>query len=324
MSLLYLSSQFMACKSDELYLKGSSKLKSTEPDLQALSPSIIQNDFGTKSIALISTRYKSLDHFKEQVSIQYLTVAQPSDTFVQNKSAVKLEYMSNGELITKILTSGLDQGELIDVQKKPLMSKLSFIIQHPYAVRQRKELEKMHILSRRKADLFGSKDVAFYDLAVTIFRHINNPEIAYQTPRDSSEKGYLNTFNHITAQSIITSFFSGQLAEIIGDMHERYFMPELTTGLFKDSQLNDSINNPVDNYVDLLNNMIGQKIGSKLKIKYQLNENTLCTPSLLTAYLNDLQSYYMWALGIGLEPFRNSDPVVIKFSNKINKLLSSL
>lgn len=323
-SLLILYTHFIACKSDELYMKSSSEIKKNEPDQQKQSSPPALNNFGTKSIALIATRFKNLNHFKERVTILYSNSIPGRDTSDQSSSSVTLKYISNDEILIKTLTSGLDQGELVDIQKKDLKSKSSFVIEHPYAVRQRKVLEKMHILSRRRADLFGSKDVAFYDLAETTFRHINTPDLAYHTARDSSEKGFLNTFNHITAQAIITSFFSEQLAEIIGDMHERFFMPELTTGLFKENQLNDTINNPVDNYVDLLNNVIGQKLGMQLKLKYKLNENTSCSPELLSSYLNDLQSYYMWALGIGLEPFRASDPVVIKFSKKINVLLSKL
>lgn len=281
-------------------------------------------DFGVKTKALLSTRFQNLNHFKERVSIQYADTYLQQDSSLKRPSAVTLKYVSNGETITRTMTSGLNQGELVNIQKQDYFSKAKFIFRHPSAVRQRNELEKMHILSRRRADIFGSKDVAFYDLAETSFRHIYTPELAYHSAKDSSEKGYINTFNHVTAQAIITSFFSEELADLIGDMHERLYMPELTTGLFKESQLNDSINNPVDNYVDIINNEIGQKLGIKLKCKYGLDEKTICSPALLTAYLNDLQSYYMWALEIGLEPFQETDPVVVKFAKKINALLETL
>lgn len=281
-------------------------------------------DFGVKSKALLSTRFNNMEHFKESVLLKYSETFSPKDTLISKPSAVTLTYSSNGETIIRTLTSGLNQGELVNIQKQDNSTKALFILKHAKAVRLRKELEKMHILSRRRADIFGSKDVAFYDLAETSFRHIYTPELAYQTARDSSEKGFINTFNHVTAQAIITSFFSEELADMIGDMHERFFMPELTTGVFKESQLNDSINNPVDNYVDIINNEIGQKIGINLKCKYKLDEKTVCTPALLTAYLNDLQSYYMWALEIGMEPFRETDAVVVKFSKKINALLDTL
>ncbi|MBK6701422.1 MAG: hypothetical protein IPG55_16360 [Saprospiraceae bacterium] len=98
-------------------------------------------------------------------------------------------------------------------------------------------------------------------------------------------------------------------------------MPEITSGRFTERQLKDSINSPEDNYVDIINNEIGQKIGLALKEKYQFNSKTACNPILLTAFLNDIQRYYIYALEIGLDDFRPSDVDVIKFSNKINTML---
>lgn len=109
-------------------------------------------------------------------------------------------------------------------------------------------------------------------MAEASVRHINTPNLAFLSVQDSLEKGYLNTFNHVTAQAIISSFFSEDLADLIGDLHERFYLPELTTGNFKESQLTDSINNPTDNYVDIINNEIGQKIGKALKDNYKINE----------------------------------------------------
>lgn len=308
--LFALTACLFSCINNPLNLKSSLK-NHTDP-------------FGTKCKALLSTRFQNLDHFKEIVSIQYSDTLAHQDTILNHSSSVTLSYTSNGEKITRTLNSGLNQGDLTTIQKQNFLTKMQFVIEHSYAVRHRKELEKMNILSRRRSDIFGSKDVAFYDLAESTFRHINTPYFAYHTAKDSSEKGYINTFNHITAQAIISSFFSEDLADLIGDLHERHSMPELTTGLFKESQLNDSINNPIDNYVDIINNEIGQKLGHKLKDKYHLNEKSICTPQLLTAYLNDLQSYYMWSFGIGMDPFRVNDALVIKLSKKINALLETI
>ncbi len=276
-------------------------------------------DFGVKSAALLTTRFKSLVHFKKVVSVSYDTVDCNLDTNCY--SAVHLSYLSNGERISRTMTSGINQGDLIRIQSEGYGNKLKFLIANPYAMRERKALEMAYILSRRRADIFGSKDVAFYDLAETSLRHINTPQLAFLSVQDSLEKGYLNTFNHITAQALITSFFSEELADLIGELHERYYMPQLTTGKFSEAQLKDTINNPVDNYVDIINNEIGQKIGNALKKKYQIRANTICTPELLAAYLNDVQCYYSWALGIGMDHFRATDAVITKLSKKINALL---
>ncbi|MBK8955004.1 MAG: hypothetical protein IPM34_05535 [Saprospiraceae bacterium] len=272
--------------------------------------------------ALISTRFKDLEHFKTAVNIIYNHKSNPGENSASLPS-VLLNYKSNGETIEVQLESGVTQGDLTQLQKSNKLQQFKFAWFHPAEVRQRKDLEKVHMLSRRRADVFGSKDVAFYDLAEASVSHIHTPELAYLSARDSSEKGFLNTFNHVTAQALITSFFSKDLADLIGDLHERYYMPELLTGQFNEKQLQDTINNPTDNYVDLINNEIGQRLGLQLKEKYKLSQTKKCTPALLASYLNDLQSYYMWALEIGMSPFKATDEKLIKFSNKMNRLLEN-
>ena len=276
---------------------------------------------GVKSKALLSTRFKNLDHLKTIVSITYDQDYSKMDSNACRNSIVHLSYVSNGETIIRTMTSGISQKDLSNLLTSDYLTQSSFAFSNPITLRQRRELEKVNNLSRRKSYMFGPGDVAFYDLAEASFRHINTPNLAFRNARDSTEKGYINTFNHITAQAIMTSFFSEELADFIADLHERYNMPELTSGRFRENQLVDSIDNPMDNYVDIINNEIGQKIGIKLIEKYKLNERTECTPVLLAAYLNDIQSYYTWALEIGLDNFRPTDEVVKKFSNKMNKLL---
>lgn len=282
-----------------------------------------KQSFGVKSKALLTTRFQNLDHFKSVVSVTYDKDYENLDSTECDPSVVHLSYSSNGETISRTMTSGLKQDQLLSIQKSGFSDKCGFVFANNYAVRERRGLEIVYILSRRRDDLYGSRDVAFYDLAEIASRHINTPELAYQSARDSLEKGYLNTFNHITAQAIITSFFSEGLADLIADLHERNSMPELTTGNFSQSMLKDTINNPTDNYVDIINNEIGQKIGKALKSKYGLNEESKCSPELLAAYLNDLQSYFMWAMEIGMDPFRSTDEVVIRFSDKMNSLLQN-
>lgn len=279
---------------------------------------------GVRVRPLITTRFRDLDHFKERVSLHYEADPALQDRRFQGPSAVTLRYEDRGIPIVRRLASGTNQGDLTRVQDTDWISKALFVFNNPYAVRKRKELEVVSLLSRRRADIFGSKDVAFYDLAESSFRNINTPTLAFFTVRDSSEKGFINTFNHVTAQAIITSFFSEDLADLVGDLHERLYMPELTTGRFTGRQLADTINNPLDNYVDIINNEIGQMLGLDLKKRYRLKNSPMCTPALLTAYLNDLQSYYMETLQIGLDPYRPSDEVVVKFSKKLNALLASL
>jgi hypothetical protein len=147
--------------------------------------------------------------------------------------------------------------------------------------------------------------------------HINTPDQAFVFPRDSSEKGYLNTFNHVTAQAFLTSLYSEELADFVADVHERKTMPELISGAFRPEQLTDPNTNAVDNYVDIVNNEWGQELGKVLRKKYGLHAGTHWTPELLREYLNDIQHYYSWGLKIGFEPFRAQDTVVVRFVEKL-------
>ena len=52
-----------------------------------------------------------------------------------------------------------------------------------------------------------------------------------------------------------------------------------------------------------------------------IDRETHWTPELLANYLNDIQTYYSWAYGIGFSPFRPSDEVVVKFSRKLNMVM---
>ena len=142
----------------------------------------------------------------------------------------------------------------------------------------------------------------------------------YLTERDSSEKGYLNTFNHITAQAFITSIYSKEMADFVADVHERKNMPELIYGNFTSDQLLNLDNNPVDNYVDLINNELGQTLGDLLRKKYNITYETEWTAELLVNYLNDIQLYYSRSFGIGMEPFRSQDEVVSKIIKKLIKV----
>lgn len=272
--------------------------------------------------ALLATRFQSLDEFKNVVQIEYLGDTTQVDTSGKGANIVRLKHCSRGIAVTSILNSGVSQGDIMKVKKAGIWAKIGLVRKAPYAVRNREDLQRVYIMARRMPLLFGEGDPAFYDLAETSVFHINTPDLAFRYPRDTSEKGYINTFNHMTAQAFISSIFSEELADLVADLHERKNMPELTTGRFTAQQLAEPDDNPVDNYVDMINNEWGQELGKALKKKYSITRNTQWTPELLAAYLNDMQSYYSSALEIGFEPYRPGDELVIMFANKINEVMS--
>ncbi len=273
--------------------------------------------------ALLGTRFKSLEELKSVIQIEYFNSNTGADSASHKNCMVRVSHCSNGLEVVSILESGASQGDVWNARYgKKISDRFSLLFNSPYAVANRKDLEKVYTLSRWRPEWFGEGDLAFFDLAKTSVENINTIDLAFRNVKDSTEKGYLNSFNHITAQAFITSCFSEELADFVADAHERYAHPELLTGKFTEEQLNDLEEGPVDNYADIINNEWGQELGKQLREKYDISLETNWTPELLANYLNDLQSYYSWAFQIGFKPFRPEDEEVLRFSDKINLVMN--
>jgi hypothetical protein len=269
--------------------------------------------------ALLGTRFSSLEALKSVIQIEYHP---GSDTATNKNAYVSVRHCSDGKEVTSILMTGISQGDLYNAgHSDAIGDHMALLFDSPYAIANRKKLEKIFTLSRRKPDTFGEGDPAFFDIAKSAAENINTPDMAFRNERDSTEKGYFNSFNHITAQALITSCFSEELADFIADVHERNNCPELITGKFTEVQIKNLEDGPLDNYVDLVNNEWGQELGKQLKVKYGINSETHWSPQLLADYMNDIQSYFIWAFQIGFKPFRPEDTVVIKFANKLNAVM---
>jgi len=271
--------------------------------------------------ALLASRYESLDEFQKDVKIDYTLSGQKSDTSQPKRSKVVLTYLNEGFSVMSILKSGISQDDIQAAKDGDRWDQLSFVFNSPYAIRHRKELNKILILARRKQAMFGDGDIAFYDLAEKSLANITTPSLAFKQIRDSSEKGYINTFNHVAAQAFISTLFSETLADFVADVHELHNMPELTSGIFSEAQLLDSNNYPLDNYIDMVNNELGQEIGNQLRDFYGITAETVWTEELLSNYLNNLQRYYMWSFGIGMKAISKDDILVLRFTKKLNNVL---
>ena len=273
---------------------------------------------GPKVRALLATDYSSLEDFSSVVSISYL--GEGKDSFT---GTVKLSYLDNDQLVTSELTDGVTQGDISEAHKGNVWDKLVLATRSPYAVWNRKDLSKIYMLARVRPTLFGEGDVAFYDLAEASMRNILPVNGAFHNFRDSLEKGYINTFNHITAQSLITALYNEEIAEYLSTVHERYAMPQLVSGLFTKEQLFDTLNFPVDNYVDIINNEIGQELGKHLKFKYGITEDTKWTAAFLCQFLNKVQAYYSNSFNVTITPFKEDDVLIVRFSNKVEAIKSA-
>lgn len=311
---LVLSSQ--GCKKS-LHVKPSSNNSISFPsDNSILSDTI--NKAGKE--ALISTRFESFEELKKVIDIQYRENVPRTARSGPIKNEVRLTHKSGNREVVSILKSGVSQTDFLNARKGNLWDRVLLALRCPYAALNKSDLWIIENLGRRKPWWYGKGDVAFYDLAETMVAHIKAEDTINMPPKDLAEKGYLNTFNHITAQAFMTSAFSEQTADFVADVHELYNMPELITGKFSEKQLSDLSEGPVDNYVDLVNNEWGQELGKVLAKKYSINRFTNWTPELLAVYLNDIQSYHSWCFEIGFSPYKVSDEVVLRFSKKINYL----
>jgi hypothetical protein len=271
--------------------------------------------------ALLGTRITSFEEIKTIIQIEYENGPIAADSTAPVNSWVRVRHCSYDREVISVLEKGTTEGDLMKA-KDAILPRFSVLFGSPYAVMNRRDLDKVFMLSRIIPFSFGVDDVAFFDIAKALVKNINTPDLAFKNTRDSTEKGYLNTFNHITAQAIVTSCFSEELADFVADIHERDRHPELITGIFTQAQIADLENGPVDNYVDIVNNEWGQEIGKQLKVKYGINRATNWTPELLANYLNDMQAYYIWAFQIGFKPFRPEDKVVRVFANKIKTVMT--
>ena len=274
--------------------------------------------------ALLSTNFKTFEELKAEVQIEYFNNATDSNSRSSSKPLVRLTHSSHGQEVISVLKAGIKEDDFIQARDGSIWDKLCLGFSSPYAVINKKNIHRIYILARRKPNIFGEGDIAFYDLAVTMVNNISEEDLALARSEDLTEKGYLNTFNHITAQAFMTSIFSEKLADFIADVHERNRMPELITGKFTEKQLMDIENGPIDNYVDIINNEWGQELGKQLRKKHRISQKTYWTPGLLANYLNDIQTYYSWAFQIGFKPFRTTDEIVMRFSTKINRVIEDV
>lgn len=272
--------------------------------------------------ALLLTRFSSLDQFKELVEVKFLHDIIDTNEIKSGKPQVRLHYHRGDRQVISILESGISQADFIKAKKGNFWHKVSLGFKSPFAVRHRKDLGCIENLGRRKPEIYGIGDAAFYDLAEIMVLHISSDDLQGISEQDLGEKGYLNTFNHITAQAFMTSVFSEKVADFVADVHELYNMPQLITGDFTKEQIEDFENGPVDNYVDMINNEWGQELGKALAEKYKITRETVWTPVLLRNYLNDIQNYHSWTFQIGFAPFRTTDEKVIRFAGKINQVLA--
>ena len=271
--------------------------------------------------ALLASRFEDLEALEKTVKLQYYREVEQVQKADELNDQVVCSYGKGEIKIRSFLKRGVSQAEIVEAKDGDWQALFKILQNASESIALRRKLAYTNILARRRQDLTAWGDPAFYDLSeLTVEKIID--EDAFVTPKDSGAKGYLNTFNHITAQALLTSIFSEQVADFIADVHERENMPELVTGVFTAAQLKDPNMNPMDNYVDMINNELGQELGKALKHKFGIDDQTKWTPKLLAAYLNELQAYYVKSFHIGMKAFDDSEVEIQRFTTKVNRLFN--
>lgn len=271
--------------------------------------------------ALLGTRFESFDELKVQVKIYYFDDDIKTIFYPQTRPMAFLVHEAETQRVVSKLSSGITEKDIIRARDGGFWDKAYLAFHSPYFVINRFDMLRIFVLSRRRDHIFGIGDVAFYDLAEHMMQNISVEDSLSLPAKDFTEKGFINTFNHVTSQAFMTTLFSEATADFIADIHERATMPELVTGSFSNEQINDLGNGPLDNYVDIINNEWGQELGKELREKYDITSSTNWTPTLMANYLNDLQAYFSWSFQISFYPFKEGDETVIRFADKVNQVM---
>src|SRR4030095_12098083 len=153
--------------------------------------------------ALLLTNFKSLGELKSIIQFKYVKADSLSAGAMSKKPAVQLTYNSSGYEVTSVLRTGVSEADFLKARDGNLWDKVRLMIHSPFAVVNRNNLKVIEFLGRKRPWMFGKGDAAFYDLAETMVYHISEEDMMLIPSEDLSEKGYLNTFNHILAQAFM-------------------------------------------------------------------------------------------------------------------------
>lgn len=262
---------------------------------------------------LLASSFNDSRLFSERVAIQFDSIKDDKLGRAGDES-ITLSYNSNGDTIICTLSRGVSQNDIIKVRDGSITDKIIFSLEKPQVVSSRIDLNKIYKLARRRPTLFGEGDVAFYDLAEMMVKNMRKDSTDSQYSVHFSEYGYINTYNHVVAQALITIIYSDAIADSIACYHERIRSDELISPL-KHEELSQM---HIDNYVDIINNEIGQRLGLAISNFLLVNRHDEWNPQKLSKVLNLLQSYFSRHFHTSFEPFRPNQREIIRFTQKIN------
>lgn len=262
---------------------------------------------------LLASMFNDPRQFTEKVFVQFNSQEADKIGRIRDES-ITLLYVSHGDTIISTLRRGVSQNDIIKVRDGSISDKITFSLEQPEVVASRIDLNKIYKLARRRPTLFGEGDVAFYDLAEMMLNNMRKTSINNQPSNHFSEYGYINTYNHVVAQALITIIYSDAIADSIACYHERIRFDELISPVNHEELTQIHI----DNYVDMVNNEIGQRLGLATSDFLMLDRNEKWDPQKLSRVLNLFQSYFSRHFQTSFEPFRPDEEEIIRFAQKIN------
>jgi hypothetical protein len=128
-----------------------------------------------------------------------------------------------------------------------------------------------------------------------------------------------NMFRHVVLQSIVTSIYGREVADALGDIHERQETESAIT--WEGEKWRTTLNFRIaDTYVDLINNIYGQELGEKLKLQFNIDRDTVWSVKLTTDYLNAILDYFSSEFEYKFDRYEPENETVIQLTDLLNQL----
>src|SRR4029078_13687197 len=92
---------------------------------------------------------------------------------------VRLSYRNGHKEVTSILKAGISESDFVHAKNGNLLDKIRLAFACPFVLLYRHDLAGIENLGRRRPWQFGKGDVAFYDMAETMVKHISEEDLPH-------------------------------------------------------------------------------------------------------------------------------------------------
>ena len=130
------------------------------------------NIYKTGRGALLGTRIASFEEMNTIIQIEYEHGSITADSTAPENSWVKVHHCSYGREVISVLEKGITEGDFYKAMDA-ILPRFTILFRCPYAVMNRRDLDKTFVLARFRPELFGVGDLAFFDIAKALGRTIS-------------------------------------------------------------------------------------------------------------------------------------------------------